>query len=76
MQVFEKLVCLTYKYLNTSFSYLEKFSPQVYLCTLSESESVKFSQIESVICLFTDSPEQKYISLLNQLIFTEEISGI
>ena len=31
--------------------------------SLSKSESVKFSQIESVICLFTDSPVKKYISL-------------
>ena len=43
---------------------------------LSKSESVKFLLIESVICLFTDSPVIKYISLLNQLIITEEISGI
>ena len=42
---------------------------------LSESESVKFSQIESVICLFTDSLVKKYISLLNQLIITDWISG-
>ena len=39
---------------------------------LSKSESVKFSLIESVICLSTDSPEKKYFSLLNQLIFTDE----
>ena len=38
---------------------------------LSKSESVKFSLIESVICLFTDSPVKKYFSLLNQLIFTD-----
>ena len=37
---------------------------------LSKSESVKFLLIESVICLFTDSPVNKYISLLNQLIVT------
>ena len=37
---------------------------------LSKSESVKFSLIESVICLFTDSTVKKYFSLLNQLIFT------
>ena len=37
---------------------------------LSNSESVKFFLIESVICLFTDSPVKKYISLLNQLIIT------
>ena len=29
------------------------------LCLLSKSESVKFSLIESVICLFTDSPVKK-----------------
>ena len=38
---------------------------------LSKSESVKFSLIESVICLFTDSSVKKYFSLLNQLIFTD-----
>ena len=38
---------------------------------LSKSESVKFIlNNESVICLFTDSPVKKYISLLNQLIIT------
>ena len=31
------------------------------------SESVKFSLIESVICLCTDSSVKKYFSLLNQL---------
>ena len=40
--------------------------------SLSKSESVKFSLIESVICLFTDSSVKKYFSLLNQLIFTDE----
>ena len=38
---------------------------------LSKSESVKFLQIESVICFFTDSLVKKYISLLNQLIITD-----
>ena len=38
---------------------------------LSKSESVKFSLIESVVCLFTDSSVAKYFSLLNQSIFTE-----
>ena len=47
-----------------------------YASVLSKSESVKLSQIESVTYLFTDSPVKKYISLLNQLIFTESISGI
>ena len=37
---------------------------------LSKSESVKFSLIEPVICLFTDLSMKKYFSLLNQLIFT------
>ena len=37
---------------------------------LSKSESVKFLLIESVICLFTDSPVKKYILVLNQLIIT------
>ena len=45
------------------------------LCLLSKPESVKFLLIESVICLFTDSPVKKYISLLNQLIITNRISG-
>ena len=48
---------------------VEEKSRYVYL--LSKSESVKFSQIESVICLFTDSLVKKYISLLNQLIITD-----
>ena len=39
---------------------------------LSKSEPVKFSLIESVICLFTDSSAKKYFSLLNLLIFTDE----
>ena len=43
---------------------------------LSKYESVKFSLIKSVICLFTDSPVKKYFSLLNQLIFTKLISEI
>ena len=38
---------------------------------LSKSESVKFSLIESVIGLFTDSSVEKYFSLLNQLTFTD-----
>ena len=41
---------------------------------LSKYESVKFSLIKSVICLFTDLPVKKYFSLLNQLIFTDRIS--
>ena len=32
---------------------------------LSKSESVKFSLIESVICLLTDPSVKKYFSLLN-----------
>ena len=43
---------------------------------LSRSESVKFSLIESVICLFIDSSVKKYFSLLNQSIFTEIISEV
>ena len=38
---------------------------------LSKSESVKFSLIESVICLFTEISVKKYFSLLNQFIFTD-----
>ena len=43
---------------------------------LSKSESVKFSLIELVICLFTDSSVKKYFSLSNQSIFIEIISEI
>ena len=43
---------------------------------LSKSESVKFSLIEAVICLFTDSSVKKYFSLSIQSIFTEIISAI
>ena len=43
---------------------------------LSKSESVEFSLIESVICLFADSSVQKYFSLTNQLISTDVISEI
>ena len=43
---------------------------------LSKSESVKFSLIESVIYLFTDSSVKKYFSLSNQSIFTEITSEI
>ena len=39
---------------------------------MSKSKSVKFSLIEAVICLSTDSPVKKIFSLLNQLIFTVE----
>ena len=42
-----------------------------WLCILSKSETVQFSLIEPVICLFTDSSLTKYFSLLNQLIFTD-----
>ena len=38
---------------------------------LSEYELVKFSLIESVICLFTDPSVNEYFPLLNQLIFTD-----
>ena len=46
------------------------------LLALSKSESVKFSLIESVICLLTDASVKKYFSLSNQSIFTEIISEI
>ena len=42
---------------------------------LSKSESVKFSLIEPVICLFTDSSVQNYISLSHQSIFTDCINA-
>ena len=48
------------------YTYLKKKFP-----LLSKSESVKFSLIESVIWIFTDSSVKKYFSLLNQLIFTD-----
>ena len=57
----------------------------IYPNLLSKSESVKFSLIEPVICIFSDTSVQKYsliesmkkyLSLLNQLIFTEVISEI
>ena len=44
------------------------------LFSLSKFESVKFSLIELVIWLFTDSSVQKYYSLTNQLIFTDFIN--
>ena len=44
------------------------------IIVLSKSESVEFSLTESVICLFTDSSVQKYVSLTNQLIFTDWIN--
>ena len=40
---------------------------------LSKYGLVKFSLIESVVCLFTDSSVKKYFSLLNQLIFTDSL---
>ena len=43
---------------------------------LSKSESVKFSLIEPVIFMFSDSSVQTYYSLLNQLIFPEVINEI
>ena len=49
---------------------LSDFEISYILNLLSESESVKFSLIESVIFLFTDSSVKK-ISLLNHLIFTD-----
>ena len=53
---------------------LKKISQSGHL--LSKSESVKFSRIESVIFLFTDSSVRSIFLLLNQLIFTEIISEI
>ena len=52
-----------------NFFISNKKGNSIYL--LSKSESVKFSQSESVICLFTDSEVKKYISLFNQLIITD-----
>ena len=57
--------CLYPQLLNSSIDFTKLF-----FSVLSKSESVKFLLIESVICLFTDSPVKKYISLLNQLIIT------
>ena len=42
-----------------------------YFNIFSKSESVKFSLIELVISLFTNSSVQKYFLLLNQLIFID-----
>ena len=54
---------------NTSFSspIFEKWLHENYkwFRDLSKYESVKFLLIESVICLFIDSPVKKYIPLLN-----------
>ena len=63
-------------------SYLFKSNPKYHskkvsaffllpFCVLSKFESVKFLLIKLVIRLFTDSPVEKYFSLLNQLIFTD-----
>ena len=52
------------------------FSTQTCRNLLSKSESVKFSLIESVVCVSTDSSVKKYFSLPNQSIFTEIISEI
>ena len=72
-------------YLRKLESSCEQFSPvSTYLCPkyikiwkmfLSKSESVKFSLIEPVICLFTDSSVQNYFSLWNHLIFTDWINA-
>ena len=58
--------------LNMYFDILNLI-PQYIKCNtpLSKTESIKFSLIESVICLFTDSSVNKYFLLLNQLIFTD-----
>ena len=57
------------------FTFISKFKEYNWMLfnlkPLSKSESVKFSLIESVLCLFTDSSVKKYFSLLNQLIFTD-----
>ena len=56
--------------------YAPKHIIYYYAKVISKSESVKFSLIESVICLFTDSSVKKYFSLSNQSIFSEIISEI
>ena len=56
---------------NNTVNIQGKYFPYI---SLSKSESVKFSLIESVICLFTDSSVQKYFSQSNQLIFTDWIN--
>ena len=64
---------LTYSVLISKYSVLisKIFILTYFNILLSKSESVKFSLIESVICLFTDSSVKKYFSLLNQLISTD-----
>ena len=55
---------------NARFHPTRSVNTAIYV--LSKSESVKFSQIESVICLYTDSTVKKYIfSYLNQSNFTD-----
>ena len=75
----EQRICLKFCIANgISCAELLKMLQKAYgeSTLLSKSESVKFSLIESMIYLFTDSSVKKSFSLLNQLIFTEIISEI
>ena len=71
-----QVLTLELHYLLLKYQKCNKLVNSVIQVVLSKSESVKFSLIESVICLFTDSSVKKYFSLLNQSIFTEIISEI
>ena len=68
------LVLLSFAYIISLLGILRKRSVTFTESILSKSESVIFSLIEPVICLFTDSSVQKYFSLSNQLIFTDWIN--
>ena len=75
----QHLICIAIKKLGINFYknfneiniYEFRICNEFYITILSKSESVKFSLIESVIYLFTDSSVKKYFPLLNQLIFTD-----
>ena len=74
IQIVKVVVCIVLNKIHTSSSCanIARVTIRISSTTiLSKSESVKFPQIKSVICLLTDSPVTKYISLLNQLIITD-----
>ena len=54
-------------YLSASFGWQLKNKISKYLNILSKSESVQFSLIESVICLFTDSSVNKIFSTVKSV---------
>ena len=67
-QFIPKIVFLKVSYTEAMLFSIALHQINIYI--LSKSESVKFLLIESMICLFTNSPVKKYTSLLNQLIIT------